>query len=397
MRIVLAPNAFKESLSAAEAAEAMAAGLKAALPEARLVRKPVADGGDGTAAVLAEALGGTVRRREATGPTGERILVELTRLSDASVPTDVIEVANAAGLARTPTHLRDPLATTSAGLGEAIRFAREDGARRIVVALGGSATVDGGVGALRALGFRFLDDKGRDLPPGPASLENLAEVVRPDDWPLDATGPGAPPEILAACDVSNKLLGPKGAAPVFGPQKGARPEDIPALERGLARLALHVATKGGERTAGMVDMRGGGAAGGIAFGFAAFLNATLKPGADLVLDAIGFDAALEGADLVLTGEGRLDMQTLAEKAPAVVGRRAAAAGIPAFALAGSVDPALAESAESLGRAGLVACASIVPGPCDVATATAEAAPNLRRACFNLARGLIALLPEKTTG
>lgn len=398
MKIILAPNAFKESTTAPVAAEAMARGLRRAFPEAVLVRRPVADGGDGTAEALRLARGGEVHRHEVTGPLGDRIVAERTRLAPApgeDGPTDVVEISSAAGLARVPRELRDPMRTTSRGLGELIEIARAEGARRVVVGLGGSATVDGGAGMLRAMGFLLLDERGEEIAPGGAGLVRLREVRWSDRWPRPGAPAGDAPELIVACDVRNRLLGPAGAAPVFGPQKGATPETIPQLEAGLARLALWLVTNGGEAANNVVDARGGGAAGGIAFALAGFLGARLRPGGELVLETIRFAEALEGADLVLTGEGRLDIQTLGGKAPAAVGRAAAAAGVPAIAFAGEVDPELGDSPENLGRAGLVAARSIVSGPMTREEAVAHGASLLETACLNLGRELVAMRPEAT--
>jgi len=324
LRAVCAPNAFKGALGAREAAAAMAAGVVDAGGLA--VAVPVADGGDGTLDVLLDAVPGS--RAEAVpvhGPLGETVSARLGWLDAA---TAVIEMAEAAGLRLLPPGTLDPMRASTYGVGELVRTALDGGARRLVVGVGGSASTDGGAGLCTALGARLLDASGEELPPGGGGLLHLARV---DLAGLDPRLRDC--RIEVAVDVRNPLLGPRGAAAVFAPQKGASPEQVADLERGLARWA---ATLGAP--ASMRQQPGMGAAGGSAFGLAAVCGATLVPGAPLVCDLAGLDAALLGADLVLTGEGRLDASTAEGKAPAEVARRAAGLGIPCAVLAGSVEP-----------------------------------------------------------
>lgn len=372
MKIVIAPNAFKESLPAHEAARSLARGLRKSLRDAELVLVPVADGGDGTADALRRNAGGRLLHAEVTGPLGEPVRAARVRLSGRDPVTDVVELARTSGLALVPPAQRDPMKTTTRGFGEMIGLAMRGGARRIIVAIGGSATVDGGAGMAAALGFELLDSRGRPIPDGGRGLEKLESIRPPANF--------NPPEILVACDVSNPLLGPRGAAAVFGPQKGATPTMIPRLEKGLERLASRIERDLGARPrGGLAAMAGGGAAGGVGAGLVGFLGAKIESGAELVLRHAGFERALEGADFVITGEGRLDTQTLGGKAPAVVARMASARGIPVIGVAGSVDPELAASRAALRRGGWTACLSIVPGPMNLADAMADAPALLENA------------------
>jgi len=321
--VVCAPNAFKGALGAREAAAAMALGVADA--GGRALQVPVADGGDGTLDVLlAAAPSGSVQWVRVRGPLGALVEARLGWLAEGEA---VVEMAEAAGLRLLPPGALDPLAASTYGVGELIRAALDGGARRIVVGVGGSATTDGGAGMVVALGGRLLDASGGALAPGGGVLEHLAAIDLTSLDPRLRTC-----RIDVAVDVRSPLLGPRGAAAVFAPQKGASPDQVIALERGLARWA---SVLGAQALAGRPGM---GAAGGCAFALAAVCGATLHPGAALVCDAVALNAAIAGASLVLTGEGRLDASTAEGKAPAEVARRAAAAGVPCIALAGSVEP-----------------------------------------------------------
>ncbi len=363
MKVVVAPAPFKGSLSAAAAAEALAAGLRAALPAAEVVALPVADGGEGTVEALAASTGGALHGVEVTGPLGERRTARYGLLGDGE--TIAVEVAEASGLILVPPERRDPRRTTTRGTGELIaRAVAAHGARRVLIGLGGSATCDAGAGLAQALGARLLDEGGADLPPGGAALARLARI---DVSALQDL------EVTAACDVTNPLCGPEGAAAVYGPQKGATPQAVAELDRALARFAEVARRDLGREVA---EVPGAGAAGGLGAGLLALFGASLRPGAALVLDAIGFDAALEGADLVVTGEGRLDRQTLSGKAPAGVLERARARGVPVLAVGGGLDPA---AIDALHAAGFAALIPAVDGPSTVEQAMAQAAALLRRA------------------
>jgi glycerate kinase len=324
MRVVVAPDKFKGSLTADEAARAIEAGLRRARTDADVVRLPVADGGEGTLAVL---LVTGARRVEvpATGPTGEPVDAAIGLLDGAAM----VEMAEASGLRRLPGGVPAPLEATTYGTGELIRAALDLGVERLVLGIGGSATTDGGAGMASALGARFLDAGGRPLPPGGAALLRLARV---DAGALDPRLAGV--EVTVACDVDNPLVGPNGAAAVYGPQKGAGPDEVLLLESALRRYAQVLAD---DLSLDLATVPGAGAAGGLGAGAVAFLGASLRPGIELILELLGFDRALAAADLVVTGEGSLDHQTLRGKAPAGVARAAGAQGVPVVALAGRVE------------------------------------------------------------
>lgn len=339
--MVCAPNAFKGSLGAAAAAAAMAAGVRDAGGGAVAVEVPVADGGDGTLDVLLAAAGGAGRAEAVlvSGPLGGAVDA---RLGWVAADTAVVEMAEAAGLRLVPSGGRDPLRATTYGVGELVRAAVDRGARRLVVGVGGSASTDGGAGLIAALGARLFDASGAELPRGGGWLGALDRI---DLGGLDPRLREC--RIEVAVDVRSPLLGPAGAAAVFGPQKGASPADVARLEAGLAHYAAIACAAVGAPVSRAAEP-GMGAAGGSAFGLAVVCGAVLVPGAALVCDLVGLDGALAGAWLVLTGEGRLDASTSAGKAPAEVARRAAAGGVPCIALAGSVEePVAAEYAEAV--------------------------------------------------
>lgn len=364
MRVLVAPNAFKGCLTAKQAAEAIARGVRAGGHEAVLA--PVADGGDGTLDALVAGIGGSVMGTIARGPMGLPVRAHVGILSDG---TGVVEMAQASGLTLVPAGDRDPMRATSYGTGELMRAALSRRPGRVIVALGGSATVDGGAGIARALGLRFLDDEGKQLLDGGGPLERLARI---DNTKLDPRVTATP--IMLASDVTNPLLGPEGAARVFGPQKGANPEQVETLERGLAKLAARLDTDLG---ADVAERPGAGAAGGAGAMLMA-LGASLRPGVEVVLDALGFDDLLRSADLVITGEGKLDRQTLAGKAPAGVARAAAEAGVPCAAIVGvsEIEPS---------DAGLVAVRSLVEHFGDPARAMAKADAGLATLAATLVR------------
>lgn len=323
LRVVVAPNAFKGSLTAQAAAEAIGRGVEAAGAEPVLI--PVADGGDGTLDALVAGVGGTVMGVIARGPLGLPVRAHLGQLSDG---TGVVEMAQASGLALVPVGDRDPMRASSIGTGELIKGALARRPGRILIALGGSATVDGGTGLARALGVRFVDPGNKPVAEGG---EGLAHIAKIDASRLDPRVKATP--LVALADVTNPLLGPGGAAAVFGPQKGASPQDVEQLERGLERLAERLATDLG---ADVADLPGAGAAGGTGAMLAA-LGAQLQPGGEVVLEALRFGERIAGAGLVITGEGKLDSQSLAGKAPVAVARAAAAAGVPCAAIAGEAE------------------------------------------------------------
>ena len=332
MKIVIAPQGFKATLSGLEAARAIARGVSAALPDAETVLAPVADGGDGTLNALVDGTGGQVFASRVTGPLGQPVEAQWGVMGDGR--TAVIEMALASGIALVPQRRRNPRITTTAGTGEILREALDRGYDRIIVGLGGSATNDGGTGLAAALGARFLDSAGHPLPPGGSALAGLDRVETDGLHPglRDAT-------IIAATDVTNPLCGPEGASAIFGPQKGASPEMVQELDAALVNYARVVARDLGRDVS---EHPGAGAAGGLGAGLIAFAGATLQSGIDMVCDVIGFDALLEGADLVITGEGRADRSTIFNKAPVGVARHANAHGVPTVLLAGGLGPGYEE-------------------------------------------------------
>lgn len=337
-RIVIASDSFKGSLSSAEVAQAAAGAVRSVFPDCEVVCLEVADGGEGTAAALRAQLPGaetvrTIVRGPLGAPVSATYLLQKATGPDAA-PLAVIEMAQASGLTLIPRSGRDPLRTSTLGTGDLIADALQRGCRRFVIGLGGSATCDGGIGMLSALGWRFFDRKGHELLPVGGSLGQIAAILDPA---AEATLRAC--QFEAACDVDAPLCGPLGAARQFAPQKGADPAAVAALDDGLASFAALTQRK---RGIDLREMPGAGAAGGLGGALHAYLGATLRPGAELVLDRVGFDDAIAGADLVITGEGRLDAQTAHGKLPACVLRRADALGVPVIAIAGQVEPGAAD-------------------------------------------------------
>ncbi len=373
MKIVIAPQAFKGTLSAGQAADAMARAASAVFPQAEVVRCPVADGGDGTLDALVDATGGAYHTVETTGPTGGPVRARWGSLGDGA--TAVIETAQACGLALLPPDVRDPLHATTHGVGALIRTALDAGHRRVILGIGGSATNDGGAGLATALGVRLLREDGDPIPPGGAGLLELAAV---DPSGLDSRLRSA--ELVIASDVTNVLCGPAGAAATFGPQKGASPDDVALLDRALGRMADAVRRDLGVDVSGI---EGGGAAGGMGAGMVAFLGARIAWGADIVAEAVGLDDRLDGAALAITGEGRLDWQTAYHKAPAAVANRAAVRGIPVLGVGGSLGPGW----RKLYAEGFTTLTSMATGGASVEEAMASPHEHLMRATL---RGLRAM-------
>jgi len=370
MKLVIAPDSFKESLSARAVAEAIAAGWARVYPDADLLLCPMADGGEGTVDALLSATGGTLQQTRVSGPLGDPVEARWGLLPDAQA---IIEMAEASGLHRVEPARRDVLAASSHGTGELIRAALDAGVRRIVLGLGGSATNDGGAGLLAALGVRFLDRAGQELALGGAALASLSQI--------DLTGLDtrlAQVEVMVAADVDNPLCGPRGASAVFGPQKGASSAQVEQLDAALAHYADVMAATLGED---LRDYPGVGAAGGLGFAARAVLRAAFRPGVELVAELSGLAAAVEGADLVITGEGRLDGQSLHGKTPVGVARIARAAGVPVIALAGS----LGEGYQRLYAEGIGAAFSLAPGPLSLEQAMQQAADQLSARAADLAR------------
>ncbi|HEU4759549.1 MAG TPA: glycerate kinase [Dehalococcoidia bacterium] len=327
LRILVAPQEFKGTLTARQAADAMAQGVRRALPAARVEALPLADGGPGTVEAIASAAGGRIVTATVQDPLGRPVQADWGLLPAGAA---VIETAAACGLLLLTPEERDPGIATTYGVGQLLLAALDTGCRRLLVGLGGSATNDGGAGMAAALGVRFLDAAGRDLPPGGAALAGLASI---DASGLDARLSGC--ETVAASDVANPLCGPEGASLVYAPQKGASPEAARELDAALRRYAEIV-----ERDLGVavLDAPGAGAAGGLGAGCIAFLRAAVRPGLEVVAEAVGLAGRLRGAYLVVTGEGRLDGQTGFGKTVAGVARLAAAQGVPVLVVPGSLGP-----------------------------------------------------------
>ncbi|HEX9363201.1 MAG TPA: glycerate kinase [Candidatus Dormibacteraeota bacterium] len=324
LKIVVAPNAFKGTLTASQAAAAIARGVREVFSDADIVEVPVADGGDGTVEALVSANQGRYLTADVEGPLGDPVQATYGRFGAGAV----VELAAASGLTLIDPARRDPRKTSTYGFGQLLTAARQPGVTELLVGIGGSATNDGGAGMAQALGYRLLDAEGRDLPRGGAALARLNRIDRGafEAWPL---------KVRVACDVTNPLTGPRGASAVYGPQKGADEDAVRELDAALARLAEVIERDLGKRVS---DLPGAGAAGGTGAGLVAFLDAGLERGAPLIVTASGFDARLPGADLVITGEGQVDEQTGYGKAPGEVARRAHEAGVPVLLVAGSKGP-----------------------------------------------------------
>src|SRR5438132_1212947 len=364
MRIVIAPNAFKGSLSALDAAEAIAEGVRIVAADADLVLVPIADGGDGTVDALVAATHGERRTLRVRGPLGDPVDADYGVIDTGS--TAVIEMAKAAGLALVPPAKRDPRITTTYGVGELLQCAYDEGARHFIVGIGGSATNDGGAGMAQALGYHLLDENGVELPPGGAALKRLARIDAGgvlSDWKQA--------QVEVASDVNNPLTGPQGASAVYGPQKGATPEMVAELDAALKRPAEII-----RRDLGIdvEELPGAGASGGLGAGLVAFVGGRLRPGAEMVLEALHLDERLNGVDLVLTGEGRIDGQPARfGKGPAVLAKHAHAAGIPVIRIGGAIDD------EDELRPIFDGLECTITGPITLDQALAEARPLLVRA------------------
>ena len=353
MRILIAPDKFKESLGAVAVAENVAAGLRETLPQAEIVLLPLADGGEGTAEAISAAAGGEWHSCQVHDALGKRVTARYATLAKAR--TTVLEVSEAIGLSRIPPGQRDLLRASSFGVGELLLAAARGNVGKLIVGLGGSATNDGGFGMARALGFRFLADDD-ELSGGPADLLRLTKIVPPKCLPL--------PNVIAAADVRNPLLGNNGATRTYGPQKGGTPEQLEILERALAKLADIVTRDLG---CDFRERAGAGAAGGLGFGLMSFCGANLRPGFEVVAEAIQLEEKIRGADIVITGEGRLDAQTLEGKAPAGVARLARRFGKKVYAIAGQTEEndelrALFDDIATLANGSVTAAEAIARAP-----------------------------------
>ncbi|WP_310433096.1 glycerate kinase [Streptomyces sp. 3330] len=371
--MLVAADKFKGSLTAVEVAERVTAGLRRVVADLEVEALPVADGGDGTVAA-AVAAGFARREVRVAGPLGQEVTAAFAVRGD----TAVVEMAEASGLQRLPAGVFAPLTASTYGSGELLRAALDAGVRTIVFGVGGSATTDGGAGMLSALGARFLDADGEPVAPGGGGL---AELARADLSELDPRL--ASVELVLASDVDNPLTGPKGAPAVYGPQKGASPDDVEALDAALAHYAKVLESALGSKAAEYAAAPGAGAAGGIGYG-ALLVGARFRPGIEVMLDVLGFATALGRADLVITGEGSLDEQTLHGKAPAGVAAAARAAGKEVVAVCGR----LALPPAALGRAGIRRAYPLTDAEPDIARCISDAGPILERVAERIGRDFL---------
>ncbi len=375
MKIVVAPNAFKDSMTAGDACKAISEGILRVAPDAVIAPVHIADGGDGLHDVIKAVFGGEERFVEVTGPLAKPVKAEFLYLPESK--TAVLEMARASGIALLTNEERNARTTTTVGTGELACAAIAAGATKILVGIGGSATNDGGVGFAQALGVKFLDESGNPVRPIGEDLEKIRTI--------DMSGLKFDPASIAweaVCDVDNPLTGPRGASAVFGPQKGATPEDVAFLDAGLTNLTLRVKECLGKDLA---DMPGAGAAGGLGFGLAAFVGAELRPGVDVVLDMVDIDKELKNADLAITAEGRIDFQTAFGKGPAGVGARAKKYGVPCLALAGGLQGDFS----NLHEIGIDACFTLCPGPMPLADAIRDGRMLLANATEQAFRAFMA--------
>lgn len=327
MKILIAPDSFKGSATSRKAAEAIGKGVHKVFPKSELIEIPVADGGEGTVEALTDSLNGKVVTKRVRGPLGDFVDAEYGILPGEIA---VIEMASASGLPLVPENKRNPLLSSTYGTGQLILDAMEKGCRDIIIGIGGSATNDGGTGMARALGFCFLDSMGRELPEGGGSLSDLADI---DDSGMNIMLMET--KMLVACDVTNPLTGPLGASNIYGAQKGASPSDIQKLDNSLGKLAEIVNSK---YCRASENIPGAGAAGGLGYGLMEFCGGKLKSGIEIVLDLIKFDDYLDGVDLVISGEGRIDGQSVYGKVPVGIAGRAKKKNIPVLVVVGDIGP-----------------------------------------------------------
>jgi glycerate kinase len=379
MKIIVAPDSYKGSLSALGVALAMERGILRVFPHAEVVKIPIADGGEGTVEALVAATNGTMRQAAVTGPLGEPVTAHWGILGDGR--TAVIEMAAASGLPLVPVEKRNPRLTTTYGTGELIRAALDAGLRNFIIGIGGSATNDGGAGMARALGVRFLGADGQELPNGGAALAGLQQID------VDSLDPRLRDcEITVACDVDNPLCGPRGASAVFGPQKGANAEMVAELDKALAHFSVIAEHAIGRAVA---ELAGAGAAGGLGAGLMYFTPARLKPGVDIVLEAVHFAHVVNGAAFVITGEGHTDFQTAFGKAPVGVAKVAKQFNIPVFCLSGGIG----EGADDVLAQGIDAVLSICDRPLTLEACMRTGSTLIESASERLCRIIKAVRPS----
>ncbi|MFF2592617.1 glycerate kinase [Priestia megaterium] len=370
MKIVIAPDSFKESLTALRVCEAVEKGIKTHFPNAEISKVPMADGGEGTVQSLVDATDGEIIQTKVTGPLGKEVEAFYGILGDGN--TAVIEMAAASGLHHVSMDERNPLITTTRGTGELILKALDHKVKYIIIGIGGSATNDGGAGMAKALGAKLLDANGAEIKEGGGSLDQLTAI---DLTNLDSRL--AEVKVEVACDVDNLLTGKTGASAVFGPQKGATPDMVKQLDRNLAHYAAVIEK---EMDIHIQNVPGAGAAGGLGGGLLAFLSAELKPGVDIVIKATELENYIKDADLVITGEGRIDGQTIYGKTPIGVAKTAKKHSVPVIAIAGSIGA----GSEAVYEHGISALFSVVPGAVDLSEALEKADENIERTAKNVA-------------
>jgi glycerate 2-kinase len=371
VKFVLAPDSFKESMTAKEAAEAMERGIKKVIPDAECVKVPMADGGEGTVQSLVDATDGQIIDTVVTGPDGKKVKAMFGLLGHGN--TAVIEMASASGIHLIKKEDRNPLITTTYGTGELIKAALDREIKNILIGIGGSATNDGGAGMLQALGVKLLDGQGSELSFGGGELHKLRRI---DLSGLDKRLKNVKVEV--ACDVTNPLIGPKGASHVFGPQKGAAPEMVGKLDSNLAHYADIIK---GELGKDIANAPGAGAAGGLGAGLMAFLGAELKRGVELVIKYTQLEEKIKGADYVFTGEGSVDSQTVFGKTPYGVSTTAQKEGIPVIAFAGRIG----EGIEALYDCGITSIVGILRGTCSLEEALKDGVKNIEKCSENITR------------
>lgn len=371
MKIVIAPDSFKESLSALEAAEAIEKGFKQVIPDAEYIKVPMADGGEGTVQSLVDATGGEIIYKTVTGPLGKQVDAFFGILGNKT--TAVIEMASASGLHLVPTEKRNPLITSTRGTGELIATALDYGVNHIIIGIGGSATNDGGAGVAKALGVLLLDENGMEIGEGGGSLCDLASINISGIDPRLANI-----KIEVACDVDNPLTGEKGASAIFGPQKGATPEMVVQLDQNLGHFAAIIERDLGKK---ITNVPGAGAAGGLGGGLLAFLpSSELKRGVEIVIEATGLSQIVKDADLVITGEGKIDGQTIFGKTPIGVAKTAKKYGVSVVGIAGNVS----EDSYIVYEHGIDAVFSIIPGIISLEDAFRHAEKYVERSAANIA-------------
>lgn len=371
MKIVIAPDSFKESMTALEAAEAIESAFKIAFPDADYEKVPMADGGEGTVQSIIDTTGGALKKLSVSGPLGKKTEAFYGLSGDKKMA--IIEMAASSGLDKLSVEERNPLKTTTTGFGELISDALDEGVKEIIIGLGGSATNDGGAGMIMSLGAQLLDSKNKAIQPTGAGIKDLAKI---DLKNLDPRLKEV--KIRVACDVDNPLTGTNGAAYIYGPQKGASPEEVEELDQYLTHYA-EIIKKDLDKDVDKIE--GAGAAGGLGAAFIAFLDADLERGGDLIVDILDLERKIQDADLVITGEGGINHQTIFGKTPIVVSKIAKENNVPAIAFSGTLNRGF----ESIYEEGILAAFSIIPELTSLEEALVKGSENLEKTAMNAAQ------------